>query len=55
MEIAILNYETLKVVLKTIPEDVEDIDAYLEEVYNYDIDVIEWMYSDKHIEILDER
>ncbi len=55
MEVAILNYDTGKVILKTIPEDVEDVDTYLEEVYNYNMDNIEWMYNDKHIEILDER
>lgn len=55
MEVAILNYNTGEVILKTIPEDVEDIETYLEEVYNYDMNSIEWMCNDKHIEILDER
>lgn len=55
MEVAILDYETEKVVLKPIPEDVDDIDTYLEEVYNYDMNIVEWMCSEKHIEIVDAR
>lgn len=55
MEVAILNYDAGKVILKTIPEDIEDIDTYLEEEYGYDVDTIEWMCNKEHIEILDER
>lgn len=55
MEVAILNYSIGNVVLETLPDEVEDIDTYLEEVFNYDTDNIEWMCNEDHIEILDGR
>ena len=49
MKVAILDYKTLTVVIDNIPdnlEEVEDIETYLSEEKEYDLDNINWMAAD---------
>ena len=56
MEIAILNYSLVRptVELYTIPDEVEDVEDYLETEMDYKLSNCSWMCGDK-IEIYDCR
>ena len=56
MQVAILNYSLVQptVELYTIPDDIEDIENYLETEMNYKLTNCSWMCGD-NIEIYDDR
>lgn len=54
MQIAILNYVSGTVDLYTIPDDVEDVENYMETKMEYDMKDCLFMFGD-NIEICDER
>lgn len=54
MECAILNYNIGNVELITVPDNVEDVEEYLCDSLNYNLDEIEYMFSDS-LTIEDDR